>query len=468
MSIVRSYPADPEVGWGPIIYAKAKQAARPPKKRRASPPWLYTAAAAPVHFTSAWTDNRAEQVLHFKEVVFKALDFLGSMVAKQQPNVSIATTGPHPLAVTDPVKRKALTPIQAHEELVPVDPNHRLCQLLFDVNEEDSSWDLWYETVVFLLLTGTAYWWLDGIDGFGLPTAIWVVPSHWVWPVAGKTTLVDHYEIRSVPGGGRAYKIPAEEMITFRRPSPISKLDGWSPQTAGALSIDVYESIRRSQFWAMKNGVNAGLAVEFDPDYQEPDEDDLDRIERKFMNRYSGENRSQKPMMVPPGAKVKTITNSVKELDFVASANQSEDSILELFRIPPVVLGRSKEMTQGSVLAGMLGACSFAINPLLTFLGVQATQKLAWRFDTSLRIWFADSTPDDPAQREKEIETDLKYGVRSPNEVRRQRGLVPYPNGGDDPYDANHAVILPWVTGGEPQFVAAPPPRARTKGRQDG
>jgi HK97 family phage portal protein len=467
MGIARSYPADPHTGWGPYIFGKSDQSAlgtgqapttagKRRKRRHASPPWMYSSSAAPIHFTSAWTDNRAEQVLHFKEAIFKALDFLGSMIARQQPNVSATSDGPSPLAVSEPAKRKALVPIQAHEELIPVDPNHRLCRLLFDVNEEDSSWDLWYETVMFLMLTGTAYWWAPA-DGLGLPAELWVIPSHWVWPVAGRDRLVDHYEIRSVPGGGRAWKLPYDEVIYFRRPSPISKLDGWSPQTAASLSIDLYESIRRSQFWGMKNGVNAGLAVEFDPDYGDPSEDDLYRIEQKFMQRYSGENRSQKPMLVPPGAKVKPITHSPKELDFAGTTIPSEDAVLETFRIPPVVLGRSKDMTYGSVAGAMAGACAFAINPLLTFLSVQVTQKLAWRFDERLRVWFSDATPDDPAQREKELETDLKYGIRTPNEGRRARGLPPYPHGGDDPYDANHAVVLPWGTGGEPQFVAAPP-----------
>lgn len=460
--IARSYPA-PAWWW-----AKARGQ---DKKRRASPPWMYSAAAAPIHYAAAWTDNRSEQVLHFKEVVFKAVNAIATMAAGQTPNVSRSTTGPGPLSVSRSYRRKVLTPIQHHEELEPADPNHPLCRLLYDVNEVDTTWDLWYETVMFLLLTGSSYWWVPSNSittehsPHGLPAEVWVIPAHWVWPVAGKDRLVDHYEIRSVPGGGRAWKLPEHEVIHFRRTSPISKLDGWSHQTAGALSIDLYESIRRSQFWAMKNGVNPGLAVEFDSDYQEPDDEDLDRIERKFMARYSGENRSQRPMLVPPGASVKPLTHTPKEMDFVVASEHSEESVLSLFGVPSIVLGKAKNMTYGSVAAAQLGFCSFTVNPLLTFLGVQATQKLAWRFGPEYRIWFADCTPDDPAMLEKEVDTDLRNGVRTPNEVRRQRGLPPYPHGGDDPFIAAVGTQLGWGTGQEHQFLGRP--AASPGGRED-
>lgn len=390
-------------------------------------------------FSNSWTDNRYEQVKHFKNWVYVAVDRIATEIAMHTPNVSLmAQAGQLDVSMRrmSPYARsKALTPLRSHEELSPAPYNHPLCRLLRDPNEPDTAFDLWYESVLFLLLTGNCYWWVPP-NAVGLPAAIWVLPAHWVWAHHNKQGHIDRYELRPVEGNYvRAY-LPAEDVIHFRRKSPVSKIDGYSPQSAAAQWVDCEESISRSQWFSFRNGIFPGVSVEFDPQVKLPDEDDLDRIEARLMARYGGEWNNNRPILVPPGAKVRKLQLTNSEMQFLESEQQLRDQVLACFNVPAVVAGVCKDLTYGGGTAARIQFYAGAVNPLFRFFGEAVTTNFAVpRFDRRLRVWWEDKTPQDPELLEKTLMTDLAFGSRTMNEVRGLRGLEPYPqNWADEPW----------------------------------
>ena len=229
----------------------------------------------------------------------------------------------------------------------------------------------------------------------------------------------------------------ADEVIHFRRKSPISKIDGYSPQSAGSQWIDGVESIDKTRWHTFRNGMTPGLAVEFDLNAQAPTEEQLNRIEARMANRYGGESKAGRPLFVPPGSKIKPLTITPREMDFSGSFEQLRDAVLALFGVPAVVAGITKDMTYGSVMAALAAFCSFTVNPLTASIGQTLSMRLAKRFDPRLRVWWPDCTPEDPDNREKEIKADLSAGVISVNELRALRGRKAWPGGvcpeGDKP-----------------------------------
>jgi len=384
-------------------------------------------------WTNQWTESRYHQVRHFKHWVYIAVDRVATEVAMHMPNVSLL----HEDGGSDPTRKylgrsvtnRAITPLQSHERLEPARHNHPLCRLLRDPNEPDTSYDLWYETTMFLLLTGSAYWWIPRNPHTQKPAAIWVMPSHWVYSQANEDGWVDKYEIRPVEGNYVRMVIPAEDMIHFRKKSPVSKLDGYSPLNAGAQWVDTLESIDRTRWFSFRNGIFPGVSVEFDPQVKLPDEQDLNRIEARLMSRYGGEHNSNRPIMIPPGAKLRKMQLSADELGFYDSANQLRDNVLANFHVPGPCVGVVSDMTFGSLRASMAGLYTGAINPLFHFYGQNVTEKLAQpRYDRRLRVWWEDRTPADPELRETSLMTDLAYGAKTMNEVRALRGDEPYPH----------------------------------------
>ena len=450
-------------------------------------------------YTAAWTDNRIEQVHAFKRWVFVAADLIATHIANKRPNISRLTVGdpedqrtqlggPAAMASFSSLERsyrrafpalpksyspspavrlrhlerlrerqRALTPLLSHESLAPVEHNHPLRSLLSDPNDPDTGWHLWYETCIHLLLTGNAYWWMPK-NKAGKPVAIWVVPAHWMWPIVGKDRLIDGWEVRPVEGNYLNQVLPMDQVIHFRKPNPISKIDGFSPLTAIAQWADVSESIDRSRVISYRNGMTPTVAVQFDGTLNDPGEDMLRRIEAKFIARYYGENRSNRPIFLPPGVKVVPLTIKPNQMVWGENAEETRNNILAGYHVPPGII--AVEPTQPG---DQVTFCGQALNPLAGFLSQVVSEKVCSLYDASrsLRVWWEDFVPDDPKQLESTIKTDLLCGAITTNEVRILRGRQPIPEDwADRPILPVNMAPLTLPHGGTHQDPASMPPAA--------
>lgn len=384
-------------------------------------------------FSHSWSDNRYEMVRHFRHWVYVAIDRIATTCAMHQPNVSLVrdlNSQPYRDASEErrllTIRNKALTPLKLHEALEPVGSTHPLVRLFEDPNEPDTSYDLFYETVMYLKLTGNSYWWLPP-NAFGKPGAIWVLPAHWVYPRIGKNGDIETYDLRPVEGNYLRFAIPSADVIHFRSKSPISKIDGYGALTAGNQWVDTQESMDRTRWFSFRNGIFPGVSVEFDAGVKLPNETDLDRIEARLMSRYGNEHNANRPLMVPPGAHVKKVQLTPNELMFCESEDQLRDQILALFGVPSSIAMVVADQSYGALLSSQAGFFMHTINPLFRYLGGNTTEKLARpRYDRNLRTWWEDRTPQDPELLERQLATDLAYGARTMNEVRQLRGKEPY------------------------------------------
>ena len=295
-------------------------------------------------YVAAWTDSRIEQVRNYKHWIYIAIRTIARQIASQVPNVSWTFHNSQSFPRSNYLKNKALIPLLTHEDLEPVPDKHPLLRLLKDPNDPDTSYDLWYETILFHHLTGIAYWWMPK-NKFGLPAAIWVVPSHWMWPIVGQDKLIEGYEIRPIEGNYFRKFLPVDEIVVFKDKSPISKIDGFSPLTAGAQWGDTMDMINRSRWHAYKNGTFPTVAVQFDGKFQDPSDEDLKRIEAKFMSRYTGETRTNRPMFLPPGVSVNPLSLGINQMLFGETATEVRNNILALFGVPSSAAGLSNDMS---------------------------------------------------------------------------------------------------------------------------
>lgn len=403
-------------------------------------------------YTNSWTSSRYEQVRHFRHWVYIAVNRIATDVAMHMPNLSMVripeAPGDRRKWLKMAVRERALTPLLSHEHLEPVRFNHPLLRLLSDPNDYDSSFDLWYETTLFLLLTGNSYWWMPRGGPWNLPLAIWVIPAHWMWAVVGRDRLISSYQVRPVEGNYVTLSIPADEVIHFRKKNTVSKIDGYAPLQALDQWVDTEESISKSRWFSFRNGAFPGVSIGFDANAKIPDKETLDRIEAKFMGRYSGEINTGKPIFVPPGCTVKKLQITPAEMMYIESADQIRDWVLAGFGVPASIAMISKEMTYGSVDASNAAYYQGTLNPLYRFYAQTVNHKLCPFYSKLLRLWWEDRTPQDPALREESIKTDFLVGAITPNEVRAVRGREAYPYGGDDPLVQGAMMTLPYGTGG--------------------
>lgn len=380
-----------------------------------------------VPYTTAWTDNRIEQVRHFRHWIYVCVNKIARKVSSQYPNVSWVRDrrddhekerllGPH-------FRTRALTPLLTHEELEPVETGHPLLELLLSPNDLDTADDLFYETVLFLLLTGSAYWWIPK-NAMGLPSAIWVVPSHWMWPVMGQNRAFAGWELRPTEGNYMRKFLPDDEVVTFRFKNPISKIDGYSPLTATAQWADVMESMNKARWFAYRNGTFPTVSVEFDGSLNDPTQEQIRTIEARFLSRMAGETNSNKPLFVPPGVKVRPLTLKASEMVFGETSIEMRDNICAAFGVPVELVD-----IKGDTLKAESAFYSQTVNPLCHLLGQVISTKVGRRYpqDTGrIRVWWEQFSVNDPELLNENTKVDLLCAAVTPNERRVMMGREPY------------------------------------------
>lgn len=386
-----------------------------------------------IPYTAAWTTNRIAAVRSFKHWVYVCVDLIASKVASQYPNVSWIRSsvgddsdpekawrtrilGPH-------FRQKALTPLLTHEELEPVPSNHPLQRLLRDPNDPDTAYDLFYETVLFLLLTGSAYWWIPK-NALGLPAAVWVVPSHWVWPIMGADKYLAGWEIRPVEGNYLKRLLPYDEVVEFKFKNPISKLDGFGPLAACSEWVDTVGAVNRAMIRSYRNGPMPTVAVEFDASLNDPNPNVLSRIEQKFLSRYAGSEHAGQTIFMPPGTKLRPLVIKANEMIFGSIGDTLRNYICSSFGVPNELVDIKGDTTKAEN-----SLYNRKINPLSHFLGQVISEKVAVRYPQDhgdLRVWWEKFTANDPELVNNNHKVDLLCGALTPNERRISQGREPY------------------------------------------
>ncbi len=430
---------------------------------------------------TSWTQDRAKQVQHMKNWVGTCIDKIANLCAQQVPNVayvrpkrdsrtqkvfrhdysrmSYIDCGDHSF-ISGTYQRKALGVVKPHEELEPVEEDHPLRRLIESPNDWDTQFDHDYELIMFQYLCGTAYDWAVPHETFGqYPKELWCVPSHWVWPRTGTGELVDpqnpfadriiaYYEIHpwASTGSWGPIRIPPDQIIRYTFKSPISKIDGWAKTQIGANWIDADDSIAKSQFSQMSNVAMPSFWLELGDGYEDPTDEQIDRIGAKFMARYQGEFNMGKPFIGTPGTVPHPLSFPPLQMAYGEAMDQSRDRIISLLGLNLPIMGLSENQTFGSVLANLMSVSVHTLKPLLTANGQTKTKFLASKFSTPsnpLRVWYDDPTPIDPDQLNKDIAQDFATGSITPNEVREIRGRMAYAHGGDDPLVPGPGGLIP-------------------------
>lgn len=318
------------------------------------------------------------------------------------------------------------------DDLEPVPETHPLYQLLQRVNDTDTFAEFAYETSLFLHLTGKVYWWavpnaLRGANGLPMPAELWVIPTQWVREVYSQSGRLTSYKIiPDTVASFRELEVPPEEIIVGKFKNPRSKIEGFAPLMAGAMWADNSEDIEKSRHTSFKSGVNPDLILSLGPTYKDPSADILTRIKERFIARVSGVNRSGEPLIIPPDITAEKWTNVPKEMAFPESANQMRDNVLALFGVPPVIAGLSVDYNRATAEAATLVFCEQVMNPLFRLMAGIMTEKLAARFDPTLRCWYDDCRPADAQFRLLQQQFAAANGAWTPDDTRDEMGKEPF------------------------------------------
>lgn len=368
-----------------------------------------------------WRDDQVEQLRNYQSWVYAAVNAIAQEVARQRPFV-YRNTG------------------QAEHEQEPLAQHHPLVRLLENPNPWLTPWELWYLTVVYLELTGNCYWYAAprrvGAARLAAPGELWIVPSPWVRVIPDAATFVRAYEV-AVPGAASEYFAP-DEIIHLKYPNPLDPHYGLSPLQANALTVDANTELLKSRYQAFHAGQRPGIVLQTEQSLSEPA---VRRLEEKITARFAGRENWQRPLVLEQGLKASPWTLTPAEMDYLNSARMTRDEIFALFRVPGPIAGLVENMGLGADIwfGARVMFCEGTVQPKLDLIGQALTRALARRYEADIAIAFPECSPRNQEQRRKDDELDAKMGLRTYNEIRKSRGLLPYD---DERFDAP---ILPFV-----------------------
>ncbi len=365
-----------------------------------------------------------ELLRELKSTAYSCASINASVCADFRPRLYVSTAPgeTQPRAVIKAVRNPAtLDRLQAvrkadtWQEVV----THPLLTLLHTVNPVHNAFDLLELTTLYQEVTGHAYWLLE-YDPLGVPTRIWPLPAHLVRPVRlpGSAQLVDYYEYRAGP---QLVRFDPEDIVHFRYPDPADPfLGGLSPLRAAFEQASL-----ASEFVAFKTALwrNSGLpGVILSPQDVVPAEE-RQRLEIEWQQKFQRGGQGQ-VLVAESNLDVDVIEQALGDLASLAEQSFSKEEIANAFGVPLPFL------TKETNLANLQGArrqhAELAVRPRVRRRDEKINEQLIPKFDPSGRLFVLADDPviDDEGTRKRE-ELDLRYGLRSINEIRAVHGLDP-------------------------------------------
>lgn len=288
------------------------------------------------------------------------------------------------------------------------------------VNPIHNGQELLELTTYYQEVAGSAYWLIER-DPFGVPTAIWPLPSHLVEPkhLHGSRELVDFYEYR---GTNPPSRFSPDEVIAFRYPDLNDPYRlGLSPLRAA-----FEQSQLDGSYIAFKHAIwkNSGVPGVIISPKEVMGTEERERIEAEWQNRFTRGGQGGVMASTEP-IDVRQLDVSIGDIVSLAEQGFTKEQIANAFGVPISFL--SRETNLANMLASRRQHAALAIRPRLRRRDDKINERLIPMFDGSGRLFVRSDDPEAEDQENARAwqELDLRSRVKTINEVRRERGLPP-------------------------------------------
>ncbi|MAT39258.1 MAG: phage portal protein [Ectothiorhodospiraceae bacterium] len=315
--------------------------------------------------------------------------------------------------------RRYVQKVSGGEEELP--GSHPLARLLARPNGFQTGRHLLWISQIYADLTGNAYL-LKVRNGLGQPSELFYLDPRFMRIVPDEERIVKGYEYTIA---SKKVFIDAEDVIHFKYPNPRHPFYGASPLQAAAYEIDIDNASKRHQKAFLGNNPTPRLAVEAEGHLLPGTVEDL---RRQIREQHTGANFGN-PMILHQGAKVKPLTLSPQEINYLETRKNVRDEIITVFGVPASILGISEDVNRANAEANHYTYALYTLEPLATLWDELLTNALAHEFSSDLRIQHASLVPANREEDREDTEMLLRNGVTTINEERAYRGWPAVPGG---------------------------------------
>lgn len=383
------------------------------------------------------TDNRLVQSMKLTGIPYLAISAIGNALAGSTIKVKVRDAQDRLSAGPVTKSNPQANAQQRDDELREAPVSHPLCRLFDYINPHDTFEDCMMDITLQYCLTGTACIWFvpsqlkTPCELYVLPTALMLASPVTRDMPEGGFRIQQYFPAGAfgiVPNQntGAGVLIDARQIKRFRMRHPLWRWDGYSPQTAGGVQLDVLNAIDESRKAAMDHGFNPDAVVSIEGANAET----LQRAKTEFESRHGGSRNARKVAWVNgKGVSFDSMSTNPKEMDYGSGWDQMVKYALGLFGVPPGTAGIAEATSYAQLYASLRQFYTLRMQPLAKALGSFLTKHVAKDVDPNAVIQIDVPEIDDKEMSEKMLAADVSANAITLNEYRGRRSMSPMPDG---------------------------------------
>ena len=264
------------------------------------------------------------------------------------------------------------------------------------------------------------------------------VPPHWVseLPTPGKP----FYEIR-FGSSGVGELVPKEDVIFFRDPNPLNPYGrGSGISRALGDELQANEAASRTIRSRLENNSIPPFIAMPEAEGFVPDDVQLARVREEWQRRLRGPDKSGFVHFLKTKFKFEKLGNTFEELSLIPLLQNQRDTIMQVFGIPPEILGILTNSNRATIEAAETLYGMHVVKPRMEFLRSGYQRSLVPEFDDRLILEF-----DSPVPEDKEFELRVMQAMSwafMADEIREKGGQEILPDESGRVFGVPAAVIL--------------------------
>jgi HK97 family phage portal protein len=314
-----------------------------------------------------------------------------------------------------------------------------LYSLFHRPNEQLSRYDLWKETAAWWFIEGEAFWWFGPDYSGGLPKQLHILnPRRLQMEALGTGGVYDDFMIRQRRwfyqcGSGEQVPILADEIIHFKDWNPWNPLRGVNPLVSLALELEQDYYANKANSTLLKNNAIPQGLLKTDQTLR-PEE--ADAIERRWESKYGQVKAGRKIAVLGKGTSFEALSFNPDVVKLFELKRWNLYTILAKFGIPPRVANisdRSTALSGKDTREQHSAFWQYTLIPLLRQFEQILESQFFMRFNLKetgrFDLWDIPELQDNEDAQSKRDIAEINAGLKTINDVLKERGKEPKPWG---------------------------------------
>lgn len=246
---------------------------------------------------------------------------------------------------------------------------------------------------VYIDLTGEYFMLKERDSEFGVPKALWPIPTHWV-----TDTPTPSNPVFMVRLGSMVVEIPETEMIWAVDPDPLNPYGrgtGITQTLSDELETNEYASKHLKNHFFNRARPDFIAYVKPGPNESEVNKRTLLKLKQQWLDEHMGFWKSFKPHFINRELKIHEFVQDFRKQQLLPIMEYERNTIIQVFGFPPEIFGILESSNRSTIDAADFLFTRYAVLPRMEFQREVLQQSLVPEYDDRLILDFDSPVTED-------------------------------------------------------------------------